>query len=312
VRLPPATHLVILVRGTKAQAQALKEQTAGFMREQMRLTLSPEKTHITHVDDGFDFLGFRIKRRPRSDPRRLQFPEPAIVPGRQTPHQGADRTVHDRPIARRARSRAQPDPTGLDQLPPPRRGQALLQLSRPLSLVAGDAVAAQEAPAADLETDQAKVLGAPLDQPGRHQALLARPSAGDPLPLQGTPNPNAVGNSRTTPRHHPDGAPPSRSSTMINQRLTLWSAGCVGTRTSGAEGGGEQTTACERGIAARLRPYIEIVRHTQRNVKRWQDGDMRKRWTAAGMLVAEQQFGGSSATAISPSSSSRSSATPTA
>ena len=35
---------------------------------------------------------------------------------------------------------------------------------------------------------------------------------------------------------------------------------------------------------------IEIVRHTQRNVKRWQAGDMRKRWTAAGMLVAEQQF----------------------
>ncbi len=35
---------------------------------------------------------------------------------------------------------------------------------------------------------------------------------------------------------------------------------------------------------------IEIVRYTQRNVKRWQDGDMRKRWTAAGMLLAEQQF----------------------
>ena len=35
---------------------------------------------------------------------------------------------------------------------------------------------------------------------------------------------------------------------------------------------------------------IEIVRHTQRDVKRWQDGDMRKRWTAAGMLEAEQQF----------------------
>ena len=35
---------------------------------------------------------------------------------------------------------------------------------------------------------------------------------------------------------------------------------------------------------------IAIVRSTQRNVKRWQDGDMRKRWTAAGMLVAEQQF----------------------
>ena len=35
---------------------------------------------------------------------------------------------------------------------------------------------------------------------------------------------------------------------------------------------------------------IEIVRYTQRNVKRWQEGDMGKRWTAAGMLVAEQQF----------------------
>jgi putative transposase len=35
---------------------------------------------------------------------------------------------------------------------------------------------------------------------------------------------------------------------------------------------------------------IEIVRYTQRNVKRWQEGDMRRRWTAAGMLVAERQF----------------------
>jgi putative transposase len=26
------------------------------------------------------------------------------------------------------------------------------------------------------------------------------------------------------------------------------------------------------------------------DVKRWREGDMRRRWTAAGMLVAEQQF----------------------
>jgi transposase-like protein len=38
-----------------------------------------------------------------------------------------------------------------------------------------------------------------------------------------------------------------------------------------------------------IESMIEIVRHTQRN-KRWHDGDMRKRWTAAGMLQAEQQF----------------------
>src|SRR5215212_8604158 len=54
------------------------------------------------------------------------------------------------------------------------------------------------------------------------------------------------------------------------------------------------------GHGRHLRPFIrdtnpcesmiEIVRHTQRNVKHWPEGDMRKRWTAAGMLVAEQQF----------------------
>jgi putative transposase len=35
---------------------------------------------------------------------------------------------------------------------------------------------------------------------------------------------------------------------------------------------------------------IEIVRYTQRSVKRWREGAMRKRWTAAGMLEAEKQF----------------------
>ena len=39
-----------------------------------------------------------------------------------------------------------------------------------------------------------------------------------------------------------------------------------------------------------VREHVEIVRYTQRNVKRWQHGNMRKRWTAAGMLVAEQEF----------------------
>jgi putative transposase len=35
---------------------------------------------------------------------------------------------------------------------------------------------------------------------------------------------------------------------------------------------------------------IETVRRVARNVKRWQNGDMCLRWTAAGMLEAEQQF----------------------
>ena len=81
-----------------------------------------------------------------------------------------------------------------------------------------------------------------------------------------------------------------RLSSTTTQRPTLWRAGCVGTRTSGSEGGGGQTTARERGTAARLRPYIDTVRTTQRNVKHWSSGEMGLRWTAAGMLEAEKQF----------------------
>jgi len=53
----------------------------------------------------------------------------------------------------------------LDQLPPSQRGEALLRVSQLLPVVASDPLAAQEVPAADLETDQATVLGARLDQP---------------------------------------------------------------------------------------------------------------------------------------------------
>jgi len=44
----------------------------------------------------------------------------------------------------------------------------------------------------------------------------------------------------------------------------------------------ESTNPCES--------MIEIVRRTQRNVKRWSSGEMALRWTAAGMIEAERQF----------------------
>jgi transposase-like protein len=64
----------------------------------------------------------------------------------------------------------------------------------------------------------------------------------------------------------------------IDDTLTLMRLGITGNLA---------TTLCSTNPCESM---IEIVRYTQRNVKRWQDGDMRKRWTAAGMLVAEQQF----------------------
>jgi hypothetical protein len=61
VRLPRATHLVVLCNGTKAETQAIKEELGEFLST-MGLTLSEEKTKVTHITEGFDFLGYRVIR----------------------------------------------------------------------------------------------------------------------------------------------------------------------------------------------------------------------------------------------------------
>lgn len=66
------------------------------------------------------------------------------------------------------------------------------------------------------------------------------------------------------------------------------------------EGMAETLTVTRLGVKGKLRKtlastnpcesMIECVRRTARNVKHWQNGEMCLRWTAAGMLEAEQQF----------------------
>ena len=63
----------------------------------------------------------------------------------------------------------------------------------------------------------------------------------------------------------------------------------MGTRTSGAEGGGEQTTARKRGMAARLRPYIDDRPDHPAQRQALALGRHAPRWTAAGMLEAESR-----------------------
>jgi RNA-directed DNA polymerase len=52
----------LMVKGTRKDAEALREEIAGVLAG-MGLRLSPEKTLITHIDEGLDFLGWRIQRR---------------------------------------------------------------------------------------------------------------------------------------------------------------------------------------------------------------------------------------------------------
>ncbi len=57
-----ADDFVVLVAGTRAHVEALRDETAEVLRP-MGLRLSEKKTTIVHIDDGFDFLGFRIQRQ---------------------------------------------------------------------------------------------------------------------------------------------------------------------------------------------------------------------------------------------------------
>jgi RNA-directed DNA polymerase len=50
------------VHGTREHGEALREEVARVL-EPMGLRLSPAKTQIVHMGDGFDFLGFHIQWR---------------------------------------------------------------------------------------------------------------------------------------------------------------------------------------------------------------------------------------------------------
>jgi RNA-directed DNA polymerase len=56
-----ADDFVIMVSGTKAHAEALLTEVAAVLST-VGLRLSPDKTLITHIDEGLDFLGWRIQR----------------------------------------------------------------------------------------------------------------------------------------------------------------------------------------------------------------------------------------------------------
>jgi RNA-directed DNA polymerase len=67
----------LTVSGTKSDAESLRDEAAAVLAR-MGLRLSPEKTLITHIDNGLDFLGWRIQRhrKPGTD-RHYVYTYPA-------------------------------------------------------------------------------------------------------------------------------------------------------------------------------------------------------------------------------------------
>ncbi|MFH1485508.1 MAG: group II intron reverse transcriptase/maturase [Chloroflexota bacterium] len=58
-----ADDFVVIVKGNKAHAEAIREECRLFLEDTLKLTLNMSKTHVTYVNDGFTFLGHRIIRK---------------------------------------------------------------------------------------------------------------------------------------------------------------------------------------------------------------------------------------------------------
>jgi RNA-directed DNA polymerase len=73
----PARLNVVMVAGTRDDAEALRDEVSSVLAP-IGLRLSEQKTRVCHIDEGFDFLGFRIQRQTRrSDGKPIVYTYPS-------------------------------------------------------------------------------------------------------------------------------------------------------------------------------------------------------------------------------------------
>ena len=56
-----ADDFVLMVSGDRHHAEALRDEVSAVLAP-VGLHLAPDKTRVAHIDEGFDFLGFHIRR----------------------------------------------------------------------------------------------------------------------------------------------------------------------------------------------------------------------------------------------------------
>jgi len=72
-----ADDFVLMVSGDRHHAEALRQEVTAVLAP-LGLRLSPEKTRVVHIDEGFDFLGFRIRRmRKRGTSKHYVYTTPS-------------------------------------------------------------------------------------------------------------------------------------------------------------------------------------------------------------------------------------------
>ena len=210
----------------------------------MGLRLSEDKTRVCHIDEGFDFLGWRIQRRAwrgRTGKRAVY-----TYPSKKALASIMDKV---RSLTRRGRHRTLADL--LRRLNPVLRGWCNYfrhgVSQRTFSYVDYFAFwrVVRLAPQTTPRTEQAHPGSPPPsrleDQRRRDRDVPARSGRHRALPLPGhqDPDPMVERDDRIT-----------RTSGM-----NTWRAGCGGSRTSGSEGGPEKPTGRKTGRALRSDPY---------------------------------------------------------
>jgi RNA-directed DNA polymerase len=95
-----ADDFVVMVKGNRAHAEGLRNEVAAVLQP-MGLRLSEEKTRIVHIDEGFDFLGFRIQRSPKRGSGKLTvytFPSKAALASVKAKVRKATRGATNQPL----------------------------------------------------------------------------------------------------------------------------------------------------------------------------------------------------------------------
>jgi RNA-directed DNA polymerase len=101
-----ADDFVVMVSGERRHAEALREEAAAVLAP-LGLRLAEEKTRVVHIDEGFDFLSFTIRRmRKRGTSKRYVY----TIPSRK-----AIQAVKDKVSARTYRSTRNQKPEMLIQ-----------------------------------------------------------------------------------------------------------------------------------------------------------------------------------------------------
>ena len=233
-----AGDFVIMVSGDRHHAEELREEVAAVLAP-LGLRLSPEKTAVVHIDEGFDFLGFHIRRqRKRGTQKWYVYTRPS---------RKAIQSIKDKVSEKTYRSTRHQD---LDELLRSlnmslagwanhfraRRVQGHLQRGRPPCVEPADALDQGQVRGqvrAEHETDAAALLRRRMEvrlQRGRVHRRLQR--QGDPLPL---------------PRwQHPDPVDPGTAgrAKQLTTGQDTRSARCGESRTPGARGDrGKRTVA---------------------------------------------------------------------